>query len=78
MQVQIGVQESHLIRPQVITHSISIIMVRVVAKVGGLHLLVIIVVSLAISARSVISHLEWEEICIHYLHSCQIGQMTMV
>ena len=78
MGVQIGVKESHLIRPQVITHNISIIMVRVVVEVGILHPIAINVVSLVISAHSVISHLGREEICIHCLHNCQIGKMIMV
>ena len=35
-------------------------------------------VSWGTSVLNVISHLEWEEICILCLHNCQIGQMIMV
>ena len=45
---------------------------------GDKHLHATIVVSLAISARIVINHLDRGEICILYLHSCLTGQMIMV
>ena len=59
-------------------NQISPQMVDKMVGVGDRQLHATIVVSLAISAHTVINHPDKEEICILYLHNCLTGQMIMV